>query len=220
MSRSAGSTSTCRTCARKASRDAVGVFRTGEWARARRLLTAGPERLKTAIQVGLRQEAHGLRNAIVEGLTSQAPGGAPLTPPAPLTLAARQLAGVGGTKALLVRGDLRNAIAVVIVGNEAFVGVLRSARSSDGKSLVGLAELHEFGGPPVVIPVTPKMRRFLFALLRQADVEPRAGSGRGVVVVQTPARPFLRPAARKYGEGAGPRFLDRVAAALGFGGST
>ena len=58
--------------------------------------------------------------------------------------------------------------------------------------MVDVAKLNEFGGPPVIIPMTPKMRRFLFALLRQAGKEPTGGSGRGVIVVQVPARPFLR----------------------------
>ena len=196
----------------------MAVMRTGDWARARQLLAAGPQRLRSAIGVAIRQEAQGLRNEIVQGLTSQAPGGEPIKPPAPLTLAARQLEGFGGTKALLVRGDLRNSITVIVEGDEAFIGVPRSARSSGGASLVDLAQVHEYGGPPVVIPITPKMRRFLFALLRQAGKEPTGGSGRGVVVVQVPARPFLRPAFEKFREGASRRFLERVAQQLGFGG--
>ena len=196
----------------------MAVMRTGDWARARQLLAAGPQRLRSAIGVAIRQEAQGLRNEIVQGLTSQAPGGEPIKPPAPLTLAARQLEGFGGTKALLVRGDLRNSITVIVESDEAFIGVPRSARSSGGESLVDLAQLHEYGGPPVIIPITPKMRRFLFALLRQAGKEPTGGSGRGVVVVQVPARPFLRPAFEKFREGASRRFLERVAQQLGFGG--
>lgn len=193
----------------------MAVSRTGDWARARRLLTAAPQRLQAAIGTGVRQEAHALRNEIVQGLTSQSPGGEPLKPPSPLTIAARQLEGFGGSKALIVRGDLRNSITVIVQGDEAFIGVSRSARSKDGASMVDLAKLHEFGGPPVIIPMTPKMRRFLFALLRQAGKEPTGGSGRGVIVVQVPARPFLRPAFDKFREGASRRFLERVARELG-----
>jgi len=193
----------------------MAVMRTGDWARARQLLAAGPQRLRSAIGVAIRQEAQGLRNEIVQGLTSQAPGGEPIKPPAPLTLAARQLEGFGGTKALLVRGDLRNSITVVVEGDEAFIGVPRSARSSGGESLVDLAQLHEYGGPPVVIPITPKMRRFLFVLLKRAGVTPSGGSGRGVVVTQVPARPFLRPAFEKFRVGAGRRLLERIAEQLG-----
>ena len=193
----------------------MAVSRTGDWARARRLLTAAPQRLQAAIGTAVRQEAHALRNEIVQGLTSQAPGGETLKPPSPLTIAARQLEGFGGSKALIVRGDLRNSITVIVQGDEAFIGVSRSARSKDGASMVDLAKQHEFGGPPVIIPMTPKMRRFLFALLRQAGKEPTGGSGRGVIVVQVPARPFLRPAFDKFREGAGRRFLERVARDLG-----
>lgn len=192
--------------------------RTGDWALARRLLSAAPTRLQRAIATATRQEAHALRNEIVRGLTSQAPGGEPLLPPSQLTLAARQLKGFGGTKALIVRGDLRNSIGVIVQGDEAFVGVLRSAQSSQGGSLANLAELHEFGGPPVVIPITPRMRRFLFALLRKAGRSPSGGEGRGVVVTQVPARPFLRPAFNRFRQGADRRFLERVAKELGFGG--
>lgn len=193
----------------------MAVSRTGDWARVWRLLTAAPQRLQAAIGTAVRQEAHALRNEIVQGLTSQSPGGEPLKPPSPLTIAARQLEGFGGTKALIVRGDLRNSITVIVQGDEAFIGVSRSARSKDGASIVDLAKLHEFGGPPVIIPMTPKMRRFLFALLRQAGKEPTGGSGRGVIVVQVPARPFLRPAFDKFREGASRRFLERVAKELG-----
>ena len=193
----------------------MAVSRTGDWARARRLLTAAPQRLQAAIGTAVRQEAHALRNEIVQGLTRQAPGGEPLKPPSPLTIAARELEGFGGTKALIVRGDLRNSITVIVQGDEAFIGVSRSARSKDGASMVDLAKLHEFGGPPVIIPMTPKMRRFLFALLRQAGKEPTGGGGRGVIVVQVPARPFLRPAFDKFREGASRRFLERVARELG-----
>ena len=193
----------------------MAVSRTGDWARARRLLTAAPQRLQAAISTAVRQEAHALRKEIVQGLTRQAPGGEPLKPPSPLTIAARELEGFGGTKALLVRGDLRNSITVFVQGDEAFIGVSRSARSKDGASMVDLAKLHEFGGAPVIIPMTPKMRRFLFALLRQAGKEPTGGSGRGVIVVQVPARPFLRPAFDKFREGASRRFLERVARELG-----
>ncbi|WP_239014420.1 phage virion morphogenesis protein [Archangium violaceum] len=154
----------------------------------------------------------------MQGLTQQAPGGEPLRPPSPLTLAARQLEGFGGTKALLVRGDLRNSITVIVEGDEAFIGVPRSARSRNGESLVELARVHEYGSAPIVIPLTPRMRRYLFALLKRAGQEPTGGTGRGVVVVQVPARPFLRPAFEKFRQGAGRRFLERVAKHLGMGG--
>lgn len=196
----------------------MAVARTGDWAMARRLLEAGPTRLRAAVSTAMKQEAHELRKRIVRGLTDQAPGGTPIEPLSPLTLAARRLSGFKGTKALIVRGDLRNSIAVVLDDDRAFIGVLRKARSRDGESLVDVAQTQEFGGPPVVIPITPKMRRFLAALFEEAGIERHAGSGNGVVVVQVPARPFLRPAFEQFRQGANRRFLERVATELGFGG--
>lgn len=194
----------------------MSVRKTGDWALARRLLASAPAKLKAAVGTALRQEAQLLRKEIVEGITNQAPGGEPFRPLSPLTLAARKIEGRGGTKALIVRGDLRNAIAAIVQGDEAFVGVPRKARGRDGQPVIDVAQVQEFGAGPIVIPMTPAMRRFLFALLRKAGVEKTSdGSGRGVVVVTIPARPFLRPAFEKFSKGAQARFLGRVAALMG-----
>jgi hypothetical protein len=194
--------------------------RTGDWALARTLLGALPAQLKASVQVALRQEAHQLRNEIVEGLTKQAPGGQTLEPPSELTVAKRQLTGHEGTKSLLVQGDLRNSVGVVVRGDSAFVGIARQARSRAGTALVDVAKVQEFGSRPIAIPITPKMRRFLFALLRRVGKVPERGAGAtaGVAVVQVPARPFLRPAFERFKVGASRRFLDRVARLLHLGG--
>lgn len=199
----------------------MSARKTGDWALARRLLASGPARLKTAIGKATRQEAELLRSQIVQGITDQAPGGEGFKPLSPLTLAARKHAGFGGTKALLVRADLRNAIAVIMRGDEAFVGVPRKARGSDGRSLADVAQLNEFGSDPILIPITPKMRRLLHALRREAGLTGSSGSGggKGVVVVEIPPRPFLRPVFKKFVAGAQRRFLRRVAAELGWGGA-
>jgi len=196
----------------------MSVQKTGDWAVARRILRAGPIRFKAAVGTALRQEAQLLRNEIVQGLTKQAPGGQPLVPPSPLTLAAREMKWRGGTKALLVRGDLRNAVSAIVQGDEAISGVPRRARAQGGKALVDVAQVQEFGKGPIIVPMTPAMRRFLFALLRKADQQPKGGSGKGVVVINIPARPFLRPAFKKFSQGAQARFLARVAALSGLGG--
>jgi phage gpG-like protein len=195
----------------------TSVRKTGDWAVAGRLLAGGPAKLKAAVGTALRQEAQLLRKEIVQGITKQAPGGESIKPPSPLTLAAREMKGRAGTKALMVSGDLRNSVAAIVKGDEAFIGVPRKARRKDGKSLVDVAKVQEFGKGPIIIPMTPAMRRFLFALLRKADQEPNGGSGKGVVVVQIPARPFLRPAFKKFQKGVQKRFLGRVAGLMGFG---
>jgi len=193
----------------------TSVRKSGDWAMARRLLAGGPVKLKAAVGTALRQEAQLLRKEIVQGITRQAPGGESIKPPPPLTHAARQMKGRGGTKSLMVSGDLRNGIATIVKGDEAFVGVPRKARGKDGKSLVDVAQVQEFGAGPIIIPMTPAMRRFLFALLRIAGESGGGGSGKGVVVIQIPARPFLRPAFKVFQKGVQKRFLGRVAGLVG-----
>ncbi len=197
-----------------------GVRVTGDWAKARKLLAGSADRLKQAKKVALLQEAHVLRNGIVRGITSQGAGGSSFAPLSPLTLAARRLKGLGGTKALIARADLRNAIAALSRGDEVFVGVPRKARGKGKGALVDVAQIQEFGAGPTAIPLTPKMRRFLFVLLREAGVAPAHGSGggSGYVIVRVPARPFLQPAFDEFVKGAPERFAGRVTRRMGWGG--
>ena len=120
----------------------MSVKKTGDWALARRLLSGSPAKLKAAVGMALKPEAHLLRKEIVQGITKQAPGGKPFKPLSPLTLAARKMKGRGGTKALMVRGDLRNAIVVVVRGDEAYVGGPRKARGQDGKAVCGVQDVY------------------------------------------------------------------------------
>lgn len=198
----------------------MGVRRTGDWARARKLLAAGPARLKVATDRALRQEAEGLRTEVVRGLTRQAPGGKPLKPLSPWTIAVRQMQGFSGTKALIRRADLRNGIQSIVRGATAFIGVPRKAKVPGGKSLVDVARIHEEGSDPIIIPITPRMRRFIHAARQRAGIPRRSGPQRqgspSVVVTQVPARPFLKPAFAKFKRGAQKRFLARVAKELGY----
>lgn len=194
------------------------VRKTGDWAQAGRMLRSGPLKMRGAIAMALRQEAQLLRKEIVQGITKQAPGGKAMKPLSPLTIAARKLAGFGGTKALMRRGDLRNAITVVVKGHEAFVGVSRKAKDKNGRPLVDVAKVHELGAGPFIIPMTPAMRRYLFLLFKRAGVSKKTGGGKGVVVTSIPARPFLRPAFNNFSKGARQRFLSRVARLLKMGG--
>lgn len=197
------------------------VTKTGDWALAGRLLHTMPHKLKTTVSVAFRQEAELLRKQIVQGLTTQAPGGKSFKDLSVLTQAARRLKGFKGTKALLHRGDLRGAISAIVRGEEAFVGIPRKARDKNGHPVIDIAELNEFGSKPIVIPITPKMRRFLAVLFNEAggaDGGGGQGSEKGVVVTRIPARPFLRPVFEKFSVGAHERLLKRVAHQLGLGG--
>lgn len=196
----------------------VEIKKIGPWSRVGQLLAAAPRRMQAAFDKALLQEAHFLRSKIVEGLREQAPGGRAFAPLAPTTLAIRQFRGFRGTKALLVQGDLRNSITVVKDGDRVLVGVLRTARSRDGKSLVDIAALQEHGSRPIVMRLTPRARAFLHAAFRRAGLD-KPGSGQpgvGIAIIQVPARPVLAPVFATYAqpEQISRRFLDRVAALL------
>jgi hypothetical protein len=200
----------------------VKVTRVGDWKTARRLLSTAADRLNAAADTAVLQEAHFIRGKIVEGLREQAPGGQPIAPPAATTLAVRQLRGFRGEKSLLVRGDLRNAITVTRVVGGVLVGVLRTAKNRDGRSLLNIAERNENGGPPIVLRLSDKARRFLHAAFRKAELPPHTGPGIGIAIVTVRARPFMAPVFERYGQPAEVqrRFFQRVLAQLGgdFGG--
>ncbi len=196
------------------------VQRTGDWIRARSLLGTLPAELGAAVEKALRQEGQLLRREIVEGITRQAPGGEAMRPLAATTIAARLLRGFSGTKALIWRADLRNAISSIYERGQVFVGVPRKARDRQGRPTVDIAELNEFGSDPIVVRVTAKMRRFLAALYARAGAPAQegSGSGGGFVVLRIPPRPYLRPAFEKFRQGVDRRFVARVAGLLGLGG--
>lgn len=196
------------------------VQKTGDWALARGILSGAPMKMKGAVNIAFRQEAQLLRKEIIQGITKQAPGGESFKPLSPLTLAARKMAGFSGTKTLMVRGDLRNAIVAEVKGDEAFIGIPKKARDKSGNPVIDVARVHEFGAGPFVIPITPAMRRYLFALYAKAGKSQSvsAGSGKGVVVIKIPARPFLRPVFKAFSKDVQRRFLRRLARALGMGG--
>lgn len=212
----------------------MSVYKTGQWKKAARILATGPVNLRMAMDRAVMQEAQFFRKKVVEGFRTQAPGGKKFKPLADNTLIARRFAGFKGSKALNVTGSLRNSITVqkkrTVNGVEAFIGVLRTARGKDGKSLVNIAEVHEFGSKPIVIKVTPAMRRFLMAMFSQhaksgrdakgrflkkgqkAQSGGKGGISRGFIITQIPARPFIQPVADAFFKGpiAAARFQGRV----------
>lgn len=203
----------------------MAVRRVGDWDVARRALAGGGRRLGVALRQAVQVEAQRLRAEIVVGFRTQSPGGQPFRPLSALTLASRQLrgrdssgrftgGGFRGQKALIRTGELRNSIAVVQRGDVAFVGVPKAV----GPNRLRIAEVHEYGSDPIIIPMTPKMRRFLAVLFKRAGrsrpVGNRAGSG--VVVTQIPARPFLRPAFEQWKKGVDRRTIATVRKRMGW----
>lgn len=197
----------------------VRVVKVGDWDAARRFVSTASRRFREAVDKAVLQEAQFFRTKIVEGLREQAPGGQAFAPLAATTLAVRRFRGFKGTKALIVRGDLRNSIAVVKQAGGVFVGVLRTAKGKAGQPLVNVAAVHEFGSRPIVLKLTPKARRFLHAAFRSAGLDAPAGDrpSVGIAVIRVPARPFLRPVFEKHGQSAdlAERFIGRVARLAG-----
>lgn len=199
----------------------AGISLSGDWAQAGKILRKGPMKMRVAIDRAVMAEAQLFRKMVVEGFRTQSPGGKKFEPLKETTLAMRRFKGFRGTKALNVRGDLRNSIKVVKDqtpnGVEAFVGVLKSARSKDGKSLINIAEVMEFGSRPILINVTPAMRRFLAMVFRKelpgfGTTGDGGGLSRGIIIVKIPARPFIRPVADAAFKGpkAAARYKSRV----------
>lgn len=198
---------------------------TGPWTKTVSTLLFTQRRLGGALRTAVAQEAHFYRRKIIEGLREQAPGGKRFKPLSPATLAVRRFMGFGGTKALIRTGSLRNSVTVRIVGDGAFVGILRTARGKNGQSLANIADIHEHGAGPYLIVMTDKMRRFLAAAFARAGLLQSGsrgslggGSRWGVLVIRIPPRPFLQPVFDKYGGIVGrERFIQRVVNLLGGG---
>lgn len=188
----------------------MAIEKFGDWNKVRVALSSGPKEIMRASRRALLQEGHFLRGKIVEGITKQAPAGEAFRPLSPYTLAIRKATGFTGTKALIERGDLRRSVAVKETSAGVFVGVHRNAVASSGRRLVNIAEVHEFGSKPIVIRMTDRMRRFLAMAFRRAELPERDRNGTGIIVVQIPARPFIRPVFRKFAPGTKERFEKRL----------
>jgi hypothetical protein len=193
----------------------IKLTKHASWAQSLRHMRKRLRAWPLATHQALLQEAQLLRQIVVDGVTKQSPGDEQaLKPLSLLTLASRRLKGFHGTKALLRHADLRNSINVTQRGRQVFVGVLRQAKGRDSSTLVDLAVVHEFGTPPFVIKMTPRMRRYLAILMAKAGKSRKSNyaSRQPYVIVQIPARPFMRPAGRKFQCGLQKRFLQRLQA--------
>jgi hypothetical protein len=200
----------------------AGVELFGDWKKAKAICGSMEERWKRAANKAVLQEAHFLRGKIVKGISEQAPGGEAFKPLSPLTLAVRAFIGFKGSKALIVRGDLRNGIVAKSLPDfgSAFVGILRTAKSKTGKPLVNVAMLEEYGSGPIVVPITPKSQKFYHAALARAGIVlPKGGHASGgltIAIMRIPPRPFMGPVFNKFGtpEQIRSRFFHSVVESL------
>ncbi len=180
-------------------------------------MDAWKKRTPPAIRRVLLQEGQALARLMKLGIRSQAPGGKAFQPLAASTKKMKR-----SSKALIDKGDMIGSINVTPLPLSAevavFVGINRGKRSSDGKDLVNIAEIHEFGTRPFMITVTPKLRAWWFAMFRKkifkTPLSPRTFILKHPGV---PERPFLRPSFEKWRKGADGRALKAIAKQMGFG---
>lgn len=197
----------------------MGITRIGDWMNAQAFLTAAPGRVDVALNVAIRREAELFRKEVVQGIAKQAPGGKRFKPLTKRTIAMRKFQKFKGKKALIRRGDLRKSVKVTTAPGGYFVGILRSARSSQGDGLVNIAAVHEFGAT-IVLKMTPKMKKFLAMVFSQAGLTAAAapataGASSRVIIIRIPARPFFQPVADKLRPGSSARVAAVVGKALG-----
>lgn len=179
-------------------------------------------RLIKAIDQATAQEAHLLRKEMVEGYTSQSPGGKKIQPLAASTIRLRRIPTAGSkaaaagkrvrgkTKALIVTGDLRNSVSVQGGRGNYTVGVHRGARGKrSGKDMVSIAEIHEYGTRAYTQVVTEKMRRFSFVLVKFGVIKAPWTVGQ-TLKKRIPARPVLNPSHKAWELNAKDRFETRL----------
>ena len=194
----------------------ISVRKVGDWTRAADILRRAQRQMGSAMDRAMLQEGQYLRNQIVTGIREQAPGGRSFKPLSPRTILMRRLTKFSGTKALIRRGDLRNSITVVRQRNAVFVGVHRTARGKKNEPLANVAAVHEYGSRPIVVRITPKMRRLLGAAF--GGLTGGRGRGTGIIVRQVPARPFISPVWKKFctpSDKLGRRIMQRFATNMG-----
>lgn len=188
----------------------TALVKTGDWSKTRTTFFANATRLDGAIRKAMKQEGQFLRKKLVQGMRKQAPGGRQFKKLAKTTVATRRFRGFRGTKALVRTGGqgLIGSINVLQKRDFVFIGVQRSVRADDGRLLADIMRINEFGSKPIIIKITPKMRRFLFAAF-DAHRATRGLEGNmaiGVIVVTIPARPVFGPVFKRFAK---PRVLKK-----------
>lgn len=190
----------------------------GDWKKANAYLGKMNLKMQNVIMITLKREAEALRGTIVRGFTTQAPGGKPFRPLSAWTIAMRRFKGFSGDKALIHTGEMRKSIVskVYPATATAFVGLLYSAKSKDGQSLVNIGKVHEFGSKPYIVRVTPKMRRFLAMVAKTTGLITYSSGrkGKGFYLIKIPARPFLQPSYEKWVKGLKERVNKTVKTAM------
>ncbi len=145
----------------------MAVERFGDWNKVEKLLTGNlAARFQIAVYKATVKNALLLVREIKKGIKSQAPGGQAFVKLAESTIKKK-----GSSKALIDTGFLINAVTQKIMGDKAFIGLLRGTRNKSGDEIVNIGAIMELG----------------------ATINHPNG---GVIII--PPRPFMYPVMKKY----------------------
>ena len=162
----------------------MAVRRFGQWAKAKQVLgTNLGARLARALRQATVKNAMLLVREIKRGIVSQAPGDQPF-----MNLAESTIKRKGSSKALIDTGFLVASITQLILGDRAFVGLLRGTRNKTGDELVNIGAIMEYG-----------------ATINHPN---------GAVII-IPPRPFLHPVMEKYRDEVLKNYREAIRSVLG-----
>lgn len=170
----------------------IDVKLVGPWQATALALLSAPEKIQDAWLTSANLHLGTLRDAIRKKYKSAKPG------LAASTLLARKKAGRGGSKPLIVGGDLRNSVSLTEQQSGLFVGVLRGARGKGGKSMHNIAEIHE-QGRTFAVPATARSKAFLAGVFGEPSI---INSPAKFFIVRIPARPVFEPAFQAWDKSA------------------
>ena len=162
----------------------MAVRRFGQWAKAKQILgTNLGARLARALRQATVKNAMLLVREIKKGIKAQAPGGQPFAKLAESTIRRK-----GSSKALIDTGFLLASITQLILGDKAFVGLLRGRRNKEGDEIVNIGAIMEYG----------------------ATIQHPNGA-----VIVIPARPFLHPVMEQYRDQIVKNYQEAIRSVLG-----
>ena len=162
----------------------MAVRRFGQWAKAKQILgTNLGAKLARALRQATVKNALLLVREIKKGIKAQAPGGQPFVKLAESTIRRK-----GSSKALIDTGFLLASITQLILGDRAFVGLLRGRRNKEGDEIVNIGAIMEYG----------------------ATIQHPNGA-----VIVIPARPFLHPVMEQYRDQIVKNYQEAIRSVLG-----
>ena len=162
----------------------MAVRRFGQWAKAKQILSTNlGARLARALRQATVKNAMLLVREIKKGIKAQAPGGKPFVKLAESTIRRK-----GSSKALIDTGFLLASITQLLLGDRAFVGLLRGTRNKEGDEIVNIGAVMEFG----------------------ATIQHPSGA-----VIVIPARPFLHPVMEQYRDQIVRNYQEAIRSVLG-----